>query len=125
MELDPHGTAVKVDFEIEEIDCQLHVGLIEGRADAEAGDAVMAFAIHHAAHGVDAMFRHQEIGQRHIGGGIAEFAAPFVAMLDNADDLPGPPENAVGLRYLAGRSEEHPSELQSLMRISYAVLCLK
>src|SRR3546814_8732248 len=25
----------------------------------------------------------------------------------------------------AGRSEEHPSELQSLMRISYAVVCLK
>src|SRR3546814_3167107 len=30
--------------------------------------------------------------------------------------LPGP---------LAFRSEEHPSELQSLMRISYAVFCLK
>src|SRR3546814_2375967 len=29
-------------------------------------------------------------------------------------------------RYLhAGRSEEHTSELQSLMRISYAVFCLK
>src|SRR3546814_6322252 len=28
-------------------------------------------------------------------------------------------------RGLAGRSEEHTSELQSLMRISYAVLCLK
>src|SRR3546814_5155541 len=25
----------------------------------------------------------------------------------------------------AGRSEEHPSELQSLLRISYAVFCLK
>src|SRR3546814_8580686 len=28
-------------------------------------------------------------------------------------------------RSLAGRSEEHTSELQSLMRISYAVFCLK
>src|SRR3546814_1329286 len=28
-------------------------------------------------------------------------------------------------RPLAGRSEEHTSELQSLMRISYAVFCLK
>src|SRR3546814_5858240 len=27
--------------------------------------------------------------------------------------------------YDAGRSEEHTSELQSLMRISYAVFCLK
>src|SRR3546814_2754164 len=28
-------------------------------------------------------------------------------------------------RYLVDRSEEHTSELQSLMRISYAVFCLK
>src|SRR3546814_8510668 len=28
-------------------------------------------------------------------------------------------------RQIAGRSEEHTSELQSLMRISYAVVCLK
>src|SRR3546814_3682617 len=28
-------------------------------------------------------------------------------------------------RHVAGRSEEHTSELQSLMRISYAVFCLK
>src|SRR3546814_976831 len=28
-------------------------------------------------------------------------------------------------RQLSGRSEEHTSELQSLMRISYAVFCLK
>src|SRR3546814_9732849 len=30
---------------------------------------------------------------------------------------------SIGLQY--GRSEEHTSELQSLMRISYAVFCLK
>src|SRR3546814_7669786 len=30
-----------------------------------------------------------------------------------------------GRRRFAGRSEEHTSELQSLMRIAYAVLCLK
>src|SRR3546814_1294381 len=29
------------------------------------------------------------------------------------------------IRYRGGRSEEHTSELQSLMRISYAVFCLK
>src|SRR3546814_7939715 len=32
-------------------------------------------------------------------------------------------DQAVGL--VIGRSEEHTSELQSLMRISYAVFCLK
>src|SRR3546814_3378436 len=36
----------------------------------------------------------------------------------------GPPKTAgIGSRF--GRSEEHTSELQSLMRISYAVFCLK
>src|SRR3546814_2012943 len=37
-------------------------------------------------------------------------------------------ENRVPVKVLevgAGRSEEHTSELQSLMRISYAVFCLK
>src|SRR3546814_5690170 len=34
-------------------------------------------------------------------------------------------EEAVGLRKVVERSEEHTSELQSLMRISYAVFCLK
>src|SRR3546814_8696105 len=33
--------------------------------------------------------------------------------------------NAPGARRLDERSEEHTSELQSLMRISYAVFCLK
>src|SRR3546814_7535369 len=33
--------------------------------------------------------------------------------------------NAVNAAVHAGRSEEHTSELQSLMRISYAVFCLK
>src|SRR3546814_7904869 len=34
-------------------------------------------------------------------------------------------EDAEGLRACEARSEEHTSELQSLMRISYAVFCLK
>src|SRR3546814_3928972 len=33
--------------------------------------------------------------------------------------------SAITVHFLCGRSEEHTSELQSLMRISYAVLCLK
>src|SRR3546814_5129197 len=35
------------------------------------------------------------------------------------------PEHLQALQVLANRSEEHTSELQSLMRISYAVFCLK
>src|SRR3546814_5189883 len=36
------------------------------------------------------------------------------------------PESAIAIAcFVPRRSEEHTSELQSLMRISYAVLCLK
>src|SRR3546814_14762061 len=37
----------------------------------------------------------------------------------------GPSPGPAGPDHRAGRSEEHTSELQSLMRISYAVFCLK
>src|SRR3546814_2647488 len=41
-------------------------------------------------------------------------------------DHSGGPNHAEGyLKFIDGRSEEQTSELQSLMRISYAVLCLK
>src|SRR3546814_6140923 len=36
-----------------------------------------------------------------------------------------PEEIASVIAFLVSRSEEHTSELQSLMRISYAVFCLK
>src|SRR3546814_2526842 len=38
---------------------------------------------------------------------------------------PSPAPPAHRARHLNARSEEHTSELQSLMRISYAVFCLK
>src|SRR3546814_1687846 len=37
----------------------------------------------------------------------------------------GPPGRTPAGDEISGRSEEHTSELQSLMRISYAVFCLK
>src|SRR3546814_1901077 len=37
----------------------------------------------------------------------------------------GAPQRLTTYQYGANRSEEHTSELQSLMRISYAVFCLK
>src|SRR3546814_6555893 len=47
-----------------------------------------------------------------------------IAPPGGGDSAPG--ELAVdGLEHHEERSEEHTSELQSLMRISYAVLCLK
>src|SRR3546814_2049472 len=44
--------------------------------------------------------------------------------LDHTLLLP-PQKNAVVINQIRIRSEEHTSELQSLMRISYAVFCLK
>src|SRR3546814_3163004 len=57
-------------------------------------------------------------------------AAKFLAALEANPDQPGAsmmPEAAAANRsvFYAARSEEHTSELQSLMRISYAVFCLK
>src|SRR3546814_10411224 len=40
-------------------------------------------------------------------------------------DAPNFAAAAAGAEQQCGRSEEHTSELQSLMRISYAVFCLK
>src|SRR3546814_8115790 len=44
---------------------------------------------------------------------------PAAGLLDRHD------EDVAGDRHVPLRSEEHTSELQSLMRISYAVFCLK
>src|SRR3546814_10716354 len=46
-------------------------------------------------------------------------------LVADSDDERLPKETAALETWLNGRSEEHTSELQSLMRISYAVFCLK
>src|SRR3546814_5460560 len=45
--------------------------------------------------------------------------------LVHGPDVPGPQFRGAGPAGHCARSEEHTSELQSLMRISYAVFCLK
>src|SRR3546814_9681424 len=62
---------------------------------------------------VRAGFRCRRFGCRHCA----------VGRLRGADGRGGVP--AWMVRERAARSEEHTSELQSLMRISYAVFCLK
>src|SRR3546814_9896143 len=44
-----------------------------------------------------------------------------ILRIDRGDDVP----TGAALADMVERSEEHTSELQSLMRISYAVFCLK
>src|SRR3546814_4462763 len=55
--------------------------------------------------------------------GIDEPVRPFFR--DVWDHVQRAEFRLTGLRDIAARSEEHTSELQSLMRISYAVFCLK
>src|SRR3546814_7283478 len=68
-----------------------------------------------------------EHGQVNILGGCCGSTPAHIAAMAKAVEGLAPrhiPEVTVRTR-LAGRSEEHTSELQSLMRISYAVFCLK
>src|SRR3546814_2855843 len=48
-----------------------------------------------------------------------------VALPQPYQPVPAAAEPVRAARRVTGRSEEHTSELQSLMRISYAVFCLK
>src|SRR3546814_5317998 len=60
-----------------------------------------------------------------LAGGGRQDVEPHIAVLraaDQVDHVVDAPANHIHHR---PRSEEHTSELQSLMRISYAVFCLK
>src|SRR3546814_3114318 len=62
----------------------------------------------------------------HGGGWTIARDLSAITMRDVYDAIGRPHLMAMGNRTDApGRSEEHTSELQSLMRISYAVFCLK
>src|SRR3546814_10271027 len=78
-------------------------------AHAQAGAAKGGLAVL-AQRGVDAGDLHAQL--RGADGGVVAGGA-------GADD------DDVEVLLFAHRSEEHTSELQSLMRISYAVFCLK
>src|SRR3546814_3050873 len=57
--------------------------------------------------------------------GEAPLAMPKAMASGSATIATVSPAIASALKVLTERSEEHTSELQSLMRISYAVFCLK
>src|SRR3546814_9297567 len=61
------------------------------------------------------------IGTMVFAGGVP-IGQPFVSKIDESDWREVIETELIGF---TRRSEEHTSELQSLMRISYAVFCLK
>src|SRR3546814_1018341 len=105
-------------------------GGFEAAIDLRSGDKI--------ADDVSEVLRTQGINAetRYLGNGVVEASGRFEdmdAMREAAssramDDVPGVTKvlvrNFVPADQLK-RSEEHTSELQSLMRISYAVFCLK
>src|SRR3546814_5129952 len=100
---------------------------VEGSADRIAGGIVHSF--HKVADQLDAeadkaALKVKDLIRDADGSEILtaelEEAQTFCHSLDEARDAV-----ACMRDYAAQRSEEHTSELQSLMRISYAVFCLK
>src|SRR3546814_9955020 len=66
----------------------------------------------------------ERAAQPHLGAlSLAVDAAARAAETDAGEPIGA--DRGGGHRNPPGRSEEHTSELQSLMRISYAVFCLK
>src|SRR3546814_1426704 len=59
--------------------------------------------------------------QQHTGGDVPDIQVGLPETIEAARRNPG----EIEARRAEARSEEHTSELQSLMRISYAVFCLK
>src|SRR3546814_7794456 len=70
-----------------------------------------------AAHGLSVKVHAEQLSNSHGAALAARYGALSADHLEHLD--------AAGIAAMATRSEEHTSELQSLMRISYAVFCLK
>src|SRR3546814_9785749 len=103
-------------------------------------EAVVAHARHHRQRGRQGQWRGKAeylvAGQRHVAGHPREQRMAVINATPDEkgdDGGGGRARHAVEILVRAGnrrqhietRSEEHTSELQSLMRISYAVFCLK
>src|SRR3546814_2826488 len=96
-------------------------GYSSGRVDAvddELDDAASAVPVIGGQHGVDAAL---ELGR--AGEAAHELLEDVLAVAQFFEDARV--DGGVDGRLGRHRSEEHTSELQSLMRISYAVFCLK
>src|SRR3546814_5398924 len=64
-------------------------------------------------------------GCQHVADAIIAAGGKATAIACHIGEMEQISQVFAGIREQFGRSEEHTSELQSLMRISYAVFCLK
>src|SRR3546814_6830395 len=67
----------------------------------------------------------RSIADVYAGGSVAWGRQKFMVLVDNNDPKRKRSYSEPFTAHFYTRSEEHTSELQSLMRISYAVFCLK
>src|SRR3546814_6459625 len=97
---------------------------VHRRADHGEIEAVLAaeIAVQHIADMQgDRHVSHRQAG---IGAAVAHLAQVLLRLAERTQGIVGGGFE-IGLTLAVVRSEEHTSELQSLMRISYAVFCLK
>src|SRR3546814_4725542 len=102
------------------------IGLVARGAEA-AGLQVFLDAIHQPRRAADAV----EIADHHVGAALAGIGLMAAADRRHRMTVEQQGDAMAGARFLQQvvervvRSEEHTSELQSLMRISYSGFCLK
>src|SRR3546814_5387963 len=102
-------------FDAAEVECERIVGGYVDLADARVSERLYAF---------------EKANLAWFGYGVKGMA---LSMIEAAVEITGQRVAAADVQRIVGlakdllrhRSEEHTSELQSLMRISYAVFCLK
>src|SRR3546814_1070742 len=86
----------------------------------EFPEAFLAFGLHNSSLGSGALFAAHRASLAFLDN-----VAGFIELRPEILRAPRLGHGRDGGRYSGSRSEEHTSELQSLMRISYAVFCLK
>src|SRR3546814_9518638 len=92
---------------------------------SDLGRAVSLILLSGGLSGLDAVLKRLELSFIFLLGGLLRFRGRFGLSLDPLPTffVAAKHFHHLHLLALAFRSEEHTSELQSLMRISYAVLC--
>src|SRR3546814_9686217 len=94
-----------------QVDQLVPLNHLELDLDADLGQALLDELVHRQRqHLARTRRRDQDLGLDRFVGTVAGLLHQLLRLGEEADE---------------GRSEEHTSELQSLMRISYAVFCLK